>query len=263
LSKRKKAAARRRLPSLVQALVAVGGNVSMNRQAITLTVTAADGRGYAYWAMTDTWAPHGEDEQRAGFEKLQVIIRDAAATTSAMAEARSIDATIIADAAFCIMTKAGGWGAWIKAGRQAGHVTGGAFKEKMPSSNISEVAALANALAVAKCRGMIQPGATVMLQSDSTHALGLILWKIPMCISRPAAGGLEVNRPKRVSVHQRDHPALVSIAELAKEMDLKLVVRHVKGHTKGADGRHRINILCDQIAKAGKEAAKAAMRKAA
>lgn len=112
--------------------------------------------------------------------------------------------------------------------------------------------AIANALAIALGRGLVVDSACVMLQSDCAAALAQILRAVPACCSRPSPGGLEIPPARRYSPAMQASAGLRAIVEMTKARDLKLVVRHVRGHTQHADGRHGVNRLVDGLAGAAR-----------
>lgn len=171
---------------------------------------------------------------------------------------------IFADASLCSQTGAGGWGAWMKADSLPAKTCGGAMKELFAHSSHAETAALANALHAAKARGYLQAGAVVMLQSDNLIALGAIAKGVggkdsPM---RDLADGVAVVLPKRPA-HLAIQRCVTVIGKLVHELQLQIIVRHVRGHQTGADeignGRAYVNNTCDAIAKDGMRAARAAL----
>lgn len=183
---------------------------------------------------------------------------------------RSPDVTIFADAAMCLKTGASGWGAWMVSARVRPQIFGGPMNQVYGYSDDVELAALTNALHMAKRRGYITQGALVMLQSDSTRALGFVRWKFraadrPMPKKRDGVKTLPIdpNRCTRPDSVAHRLKALDVLAALVEEMNLTLVVRHVRGHREGdasrGDGRAWVNQECDRVAKIGKEAARKAL----
>ena len=94
-------------------------------------------------------------------------------------------ATIFADASYDGRNKAAGWAAWIKADGRASAMASGAFKALPSTSSDAELLALANAMHQANRLGMIDDGAEILLQSNSTYALSIVLWAIPGSTERP------------------------------------------------------------------------------
>ena len=88
-------------------------------------------------------------------------------------------ATVIADASLCGETKLAAWGAWIKVDGKPSQVFSGQLRNRMGNSTDAEICALANALAKGVSTALIPPGTEVMLQSDSTQALGLLKKLVP------------------------------------------------------------------------------------
>src|SRR5271155_2275373 len=93
--------------------------------------------------------------------------------------------TIFADASYDDRNRAAGWAAWIKADARASAMASGAFKAMPSTSSDAELLAIANAMHSANRLGMIDDGAEILLQSDSNHALSIVLWAIPGSTVRP------------------------------------------------------------------------------
>ena len=86
-------------------------------------------------------------------------------------------ATIFADASYDGRNKAAGWATWIKADGRASAMASGVFKAMPSTSSDAELLALANAMHSANRLGMIDDGAKILLQSNSTYALSIVLWQ--------------------------------------------------------------------------------------
>lgn len=91
---------------------------------------------------------------------------------------RKPEVTIFADASHDDRARVAGWGAWIKADGHISVTCGAAMKSPVGSVTEAELCALANALTVARLRGLLATGCVVMLQSDSVSALAIIRCKI-------------------------------------------------------------------------------------
>ena len=112
----------------------------------------------------------------------------------------------------------------------------------------AELCALANALTVARLRGLLATGCIVMLQSDSVSALAIIRCKIADVGDRPVLGGLAVAAARRVKLTQLHVAAIAVISEIVAALKLSLVTRHVRGHRPGP-GRQWVNGEVDRIAR--------------
>jgi ribonuclease HI len=156
--------------------------------------------------------------------------------------------TIFADASHDHKARVAGWGAWIKADGRPSITCGAAMKEPIPSTVEAELCALANALVVARLRGVLARRDVVMLQSDSQTALGIILSKIPGVADRPAAGGLTVDEVRKMKLTKLHAAAVAVIGEIVATLDVALVTRHVRGHQPGG-GRQWVNAEVDRIAR--------------
>lgn len=153
--------------------------------------------------------------------------------------------TIFADASVDPQSKVGGWACWIKVDGAEAIVRGAPLKQKVKNTTEAELAALANAMAVAKTAGLLS--GVVMLQSDCLEGLGLIRQRIPAAVDSPAKGGKRVPF-RRVAPHRNHKAALTAIDRMVQSLGLRLVLRHVYGH-KAGDGRQWVNRRCDEVAK--------------
>lgn len=161
-----------------------------------------------------------------------------------------IDLTIFADASFHDETGAGGWGAWWKGeAMQFGQTQGGILKCQVASANVAESMALVNAMAAATKSGDLKSGMTVLLQSDCLCALQAFR-HVFGAVDHPIRGGHRVELTGRLP-KQLDDAGIFPVAQaLVQRLALKLMVRHVKGHSSGP-GRSWVNRECDRLARAG------------
>jgi ribonuclease HI len=146
---------------------------------------------------------------------------------------RKPEVTIFADASHDDRARVAGWGAWIKADGHISVTCGAAMKTPVGSVTEAELCALANALTVARLRGLLATGCIVMLQSDSVSALAIIRCKIADVGDRPVPGGLAVAAARRVKLTQLLVAAIAVISEIVAALKLSLVTRHVRGHRPG------------------------------
>lgn len=172
--------------------------------------------------------------------------------------AAPIHLTIFADASVCDKTGAAGWGAWFKgAGLERGQTCGGPFEMKLHMSDDAELLALAHALAECDSRGLLTAGATVMLQSDCTAALGVIAALTSARDCRVATGSAVSRRRKPPTRKMRK--GVDQISAIVTAHGLRILVRHVRGHQQG-EGRNWVNRECDRIAREGMLARRAELQ---
>lgn len=165
------------------------------------------------------------------------------------------DITIFADASHDVKTGAAGWAAWIKAdGVEPIHCSAG-FKDPMASSTLAECCAVANALVVAKLRGLLAPGRHVMVQSDCLAALHILITASPDTMDRPAVGGLAAkdglpqNGKLPKFMRRKEYaPVQKMVKAIIAETGITVQTRHVGGHKKG-DGRQWVNRSVDKAAR--------------
>lgn len=156
--------------------------------------------------------------------------------------------TIFTDASLCATTGFAGWGAWMKADGERSMLVGSAFREKISSSTEAEIRGGANAIAFGLGRGIIKPGDVIMWQCDSTTALQWLMRLYPFVRDRPAPGGLSVPPPRVARAKGPASTGAQLMAETCQGADLKVIVRHVRGHQAG-ELRQWVNRKCDEIAK--------------
>lgn len=155
------------------------------------------------------------------------------------------DVTIFSDASVCVKTRAGGWGAWMIRSGHTAIEAGGQFHDLPKDSSDAEAMALCNALHHGLIMEMVRPGEVAMLQSDNLACLATIAALVPGCFISHGGGATFV--PARQGRLMKN-PALLVIRDMVRSHDLKVVVRHVRGHQDG-DGRQWVNRRCDEIAK--------------
>lgn len=140
----------------------------------------------------------------------------------------------MADASLCHKTGAAGFGFWCASDRgklAGGNIIRGAVKD----SYEAEFKGVANALKSAINAGLIVNGDRVLIQLDN---VGVIY-----CIQRKCKPRADIAK------------VLNYILNTAKQYNLKLECRHVKGHSKSIENRFVANNHCDVRART-------AMRKA-
>ena len=200
----------------------------------------------------------------AGWRDALTAKERAAKRDAGVARGQIKRATLIADASVSRRSRVGGWAAWIKTGPAPGRIYSGAFKVPVESSFDAEAMALANGIAIAIHHGLFEGVELVMLQSDNLPVLGLIAAHVAdVVINDAKTGGAAITPGKRapkpldrVSALAAD--AVRRIEKHSRASGFKIEVRHVKGHAQDrpdAVGRHNVNALCDQAAKAARKTA--------
>jgi ribonuclease HI len=161
---------------------------------------------------------------------------------------RKPNVTIFADASHDHDARVAGWGAWIKADGRSSITCGAAMKRTVASVTEAELCALANALTVARLRGVLVTGSVVMMQSDCLVALAIIRKAIPDVDDRPAPGGLAVVPIKRMKLTKVHLAAIDVVREIVTALEISIVTRHVRAHQPGG-GRQWVNSAVDKIAR--------------
>lgn len=150
--------------------------------------------------------------------------------------------TLMTDASHCPETGAAGFGFWCVSNR--GKLAGGAaFRDLLKDSYEAEFKGVANSLKASIDAGLIFNGDKVLIQLDCIGVIYCIVGK-----SEP-----------------RDDVVVVLnyIQKIAKQYELKLMCRHVKGHTKRLEGnRFKANNHCDDRAKKAMREARKILKKA-
>jgi ribonuclease HI len=161
---------------------------------------------------------------------------------------RKPDVTIFADASHDHNARVAGWGAWIKADGRSSITCGAAMKGRVASAIEAELCALANAMTVARLRGVLSERCVVMMQSDCLVALAILRSKIPDVEDRPAPGGLAVDPIKRMKLTRVHLAAVDVVREIVTALGISIVTRHVRAHQPGG-GRQWVNAAVDRIAR--------------
>lgn len=157
--------------------------------------------------------------------------------------------TLFVDASVCHQTNAAGWGAWAKREEwPSGRLLGSHFARTIPTSGEAELCGVANALYRLHFNGDLQGIGIVMVQSDSVRALALMLTRLPETKARNHTEGAHVHKIADTKITALEIEALDKLRHLQKMLDLRFIVKHVKGHQKG-HGRPWVNAQCDRLAK--------------
>lgn len=164
--------------------------------------------------------------------------------------------TIFSDASLFPDDGRAGWGCSILAGdAQLEH--GAAFKDPVEDILQAEVQAAACALHLAASRGLLAGEPVVVVQIDSTDAIGVILASDSRY--RYSAGPHGCDRAEVRSlphVPARCVAAVRSIRAVFEAHKHSLYLRHVKGHRRHLSGRHRMNGRADKLARRAAEGAR-------
>lgn len=148
--------------------------------------------------------------------------------------------TIIADASFCPDTNAAGYGYWIACDR--GKTGGGdEMKGRVPSSMVAEMQAVVNALYVAARLSLVQQGDSVLIQTDCLAAI-------------------DTFEGRREFLNGNEIEVLKAMSHVRSKLELTILFRHVKGHTRNREARFVTNNLCDERAKTAMRRARARFR---
>ena len=138
--------------------------------------------------------------------------------------------TIMTDASVDNDMKIGGFGYWIASDR-AKKGGGGELKSPINDSYDGELKAVVNTLHLAIRDLYVHRKDTVLIQLDNKPVVDVLT--------------------KRKLIHRKElQPALNHFLYLVQEFELKVIVKHVKGHTDSRAGkRFAANNLCDEKAK--------------
>jgi ribonuclease HI len=143
-----------------------------------------------------------------------------------------VRATLITDASWCPEERVAGYGYWLacKRGKLGG---GGTCMHKgfVESSNTAEMMGVANSLFECYKAGFVQKDDELLIQTDCVAAI-------------KAFEGL---RSQNLNLQER--MVVKYMHELQKALGLRIIYKHVKGHTDINDARSITNRICDQTAK--------------
>jgi ribonuclease HI len=158
--------------------------------------------------------------------------------------------TIFSDASHCHKTKSSGFGAWAKRdGWPYGRTYSGRIIGALNAAE-AELMGISAALdAIAKDGGLDDVNA-IMIQCDSTQALGAIMGKpglrtrFKASTDKNDVGGPQMTVKRKTSPNER--AALDVIASFV--LSRWIYLRHVKGHRSGTT-RNSVNQKCDEMAR--------------
>ncbi|AKU43464.1 RNaseH [Caulobacter phage Sansa] len=231
------------------------GAQKLNPNGVHYRMVGVHGLVVDVWPTTGRWMRQGSRIGGTGMEGLLKALREE------HAEETADMVTIFTDASYDHRDRSAGYAAWCKTGGGAGELISGQIKSGPLSAEIAEAMAIANALFQARRKGIIKKGAKVMVQSDCINALAKIRTHVPGSKSSPAPGGLPVGyssfpHKSNAAARRRQQPVveqykgvLDSVCSLVLEMNLVLLLRHVKAHTGKSDPRSYVNRICDAAAR--------------
>lgn len=162
--------------------------------------------------------------------------------------------TLFTDASHRPSLRSAGWGAWA-AGEGRPPQT---FSGPLPFTGASvtaELLAVAEAVRAVDRSYLADADEALMVQSDCVAALSALLAHVPGSRHKPHPDGVaEVHpRTKRLSPIERD--AVEGVAYVLGLRGMRLVLRHVRGHSPDGGGRGWANRECDRLANIAAEAA--------
>lgn len=223
-------------------------------------ITNPNGGSVDFWGTTHTWlCPYIDTVRGKGVDTLLDTLPTVATEVQSGGELGFQEpmTTIFADGSWCPRTKAGGWGAWIKADERSAILKGGSLAGRLKNNVEAEARALANAVHLAVAHGAVPIGGLVMLQSDCLAVLAGIMFHLPDAISsRADTHSARVIRALRLTRAMQESEGMNALVAVLTGRKLRVIVRHVKGHKTGS-GRAWVNQQCDRLAYAGMKAARA------
>ncbi|ABN75784.1 RNase H family protein [Cereibacter sphaeroides] len=155
--------------------------------------------------------------------------------------------TIFADASVIPQQQVAGWGGWARGNGRQPLLEGGPVPFAADST-LAELHALASMIERIHETGYMLPDdRSVLLQSDSLGALGILNLALENSWASKRAGSADIKRARTIK------PAVeVPIRRIVSLLDGTQVVylRHVRGHEKGRHARSWVNEQCDKRAKA-------------
>lgn len=162
--------------------------------------------------------------------------------------------TVFSDASFFPGDRRAGWGCSILAGgTKLEH--GAAFRAAVEDILQAEVQAAACALRLAFSRGLLVEQPIIVLQVDSTDAIGVILASDSRY--RYSAGPHGRNQSYVKPLLHVPARCVAAVAEIRKVRDASgasIYLRHVKGHKRGLSVRPRLNDRANDLAKEAAQA---------
>lgn len=137
--------------------------------------------------------------------------------------------TLITDASSCPDTLVAGYGYWCVSGHGK-EGSGGILKGDIKDSYEAELKGAINALIKCYKKGLIRDHDTVLIQLDNKGVVGLLN---------------KDHLPRKDLIE-----AMKIFQEFTLKHHLRILSRHVKGHTNKSDNRYAANRHCDERARA-------------
>lgn len=138
--------------------------------------------------------------------------------------------TMITDASLVDKTKSGAWAMWARSER--GMISGaGQLRGHVHSSGEAELKAIVNGLHVLVRSEIFHVTDTVLIQTDSQHAM--------KCLRNQ-------HKPR---MHEHEHKTLEHYLKLVAEHQVNIQLRHIKAHVGTAAPRNFVHDRCDRQAK--------------
>ena len=158
--------------------------------------------------------------------------------------------TLFTDASYCNKKNVAGWGSWVKAdGWPTGRTYGGQL-QKIYSSGEAELLAVERILEILFRSGHMNGHETIIIQSDSMHALDCIMAHKPIRSTFSAGSGKRDVQAATPRNSPLPHGALDIVKQIeAYVLGRAIYLRHVKGHNGGESTRSWVNEKCDYIAR--------------
>lgn len=145
--------------------------------------------------------------------------------------------TVLSDASYCPKYKVAGYGFWIASSR--GKLGGGGqIVEEVEDTNSAEMMAVCNAVWHGVSENLIQVGDTILLQTDSLAAID------------------RLRNQRVVKMTDQQKRILAYFEKTVRRLNLKVQLRHVKGHTLHQEPRYAANRACDRRARKAMSAAR-------
>jgi len=146
---------------------------------------------------------------------------------------------VLADASHCPQTKAGGYGFWIASarGKRGG---GGQLKGKVDTSTLAEMMAIANAIHQGIVWGLIRSQDELLIQTDCQAAIDGFM--------------------KERKLSETENTVVCHVLKLQNRVQLKVIFKHVKGHTNHSDAKYSSNRVCDRVARRHMKRARESLR---
>jgi len=150
-----------------------------------------------------------------------------------------MNVTILADASHCPQTLAGGYGFWIAS--QRGKLAGsGSLKGRIANSTVAEMMAIANAIHQGIVWGLIRSQDELLIQTDCQAAIDGFM--------------------KERKLSETENTVVCHVLKLQNRVQLKVIFKHVKGHTNHSDAKYSSNRVCDRVARRHMKRARESLR---